>query len=303
MDELLLIPVIVAFGALTAVAALAGAWWLIVGDDGGSSRELPPALSPLRDQEPPGRIVMALQALSAPDDEESREELRRAMIQGGMRGSHALERMLALRTVLTIGLPGLTWYLADGRFSPTVAFFMLLAAGVGYFTPLWVARSAQADRQLRLSRAVPNVMDMLVSCLEAGLGIDAALQYAAREIRVASFDLAEELDLTNAEMAAGIPRMSALHRLDERTGVKELSSLINVLGQAEKYGAGAAQAIRAQARLSRQRRTLDAERRAAEAAPKLTVAMILFILPALFVVLLGPSAVKVIQGLNPGSGW
>jgi tight adherence protein C len=97
-------------------------------------------------------------------------------------------------------------------------------------------------------------------------------------------------------MTAGVPRMEALRRLDHRTGVAELSSLINVIGQAERYGAGAAQSVRAQAQLSRRRRALDAERRAANASPLLTVAMIVFILPALFIVLLGPSLANLLTG-------
>jgi tight adherence protein C len=300
MDGQVLIPVALAAGAIVAMGALVGAYVLANEEP---DNDLPTSpFSPMRTEEPPSRVVMALQNFSAPDDETALEELRRALVQGGIRGAHALERMLAVRTLLTLGLPSLVLLSYGWRFSPVAALLAVIAAGTGYYLPLWYARSAQGERQKRLSHAVPNVMDMLVSCLEAGLGIDSALQFASREIRVASEELSDELSHTNAEMAAGVARMTALRRLDERTGVKELSSLINVLGQAEKFGAGAAQAIRAQARLSRQRRTLDAERRAAEAAPKLTVAMIVFILPALFVVLLGPSVVQVIRVIAPGAG-
>jgi tight adherence protein C len=293
---------IAAAGSLVTLVTLAGAVSLLFAEEEPSEEVAAHVASPMLEAAPPSRVVMALQSLSSPDEESGREELRLALIQGGFRGPNVVERLLAMRTVLTVVIPAMIFAVAS-TWSTLLGLLMLLGAGVGYFSPLWFARSRQSERQVQLSRAVPNIMDMLVSCLEAGLGIDAALQYAAREIRVASPPLADELDHTNAEMSAGIPRLVALKRLDRRTGVKELSSLVNLLGQAEKFGAGAAQGIRAQAKLSRQRRTLDAERRAAEAAPKLTVAMIIFILPPLFVVLLGPSAVQVMQSVYPDSAW
>ena len=121
----------------------------------------------------------------------------------------------------------------------------------------------------------------------------------ARDLHVAAPELALELELTNAELKAGVPRMQALQHLHERTGLPEVASLVNVLAQAERFGAGVAPSIRAHAQLSRRRRALAAEKRAAEAAPKLTVAMILFVLPPLFVVLLGPTVVHVVERLIP----
>lgn len=143
------------------------------------------------------------------------------------------------------------------------------------------------------------MLDMLVSCLEAGLGIDMALRHVAGELVAAAPEIARELALVNTELAAGVPRMTALQHFHDRTDIEEVASLVNELAQAERYGSRIAPALRSHAQVTRTRRVLESERKAAEASPKLTVVMILFILPPLFIVVLGPTAVTLIARFAP----
>jgi tight adherence protein C len=150
-----------------------------------------------------------------------------------------------------------------------------------------------------LLRPFPDALDLLVSAVEAGLGLDAALQRVAVEMNTAAPELSGELQLVNDEIAAGVHRIEALRRLDERNGLEEVRSLCNVLIQAERYGTSIAKALRAHSHLVRRHRMLRAEERAAKLTPKLTIIMILFILPALFTVLIGPTIVNITQSLMP----
>lgn len=234
-----------------------------------------------------------------PEDPLEQAEDRKKLAQAAFTGGSALASWYALRTALALGLPALVGLIMWDRLSIGVGSVMLTAAVLGYYGPSWAMGLLRHARQGRLQRAVPNLLDMLVSCLEAGLGTDAAFRYVSREVRVASAELADELDFANAEMSAGMSRQEALRRLDERTGVEEISGLVGVLGQAERFGAGVATSLRAHAQLARRRRALRAERRAAQASPLLTIVMIVCILPMLFVVLLGPTLIQVVERFLP----
>jgi tight adherence protein C len=205
------------------------------------------------------------------------------------------------RLVLAAG--ALAGVLIGGSAAGPAAWFGAVAAALGAFELPWagVAILARA-RRARIQASVPDMIDLLVSCVEAGLGIDGAFRQVAQELAVSSPELARELAVANAEMTAGLSRADALARLDARLGVEEITALVGVLGQAERFGAGVGPSLRAHAQLSRRRRALHAEQRAARASPLLTVVMILFILPALFVVLLGPTVVAVVERFLPTLG-
>lgn len=302
-----LLPAVLALGATGTVAALAAAAWMVFGRPDPEASPTPATVSPARpsrDPDDPGPILSLLKDLAGPDQERSQHEGRVELLQAGYRDPLAFEKFLALRLGLALVLPVLVGAVLARQSVAPLQFVLslVLALVLGYLGPAVVVASQRDGRQQRIAGAVPTMMDMLVTCLESGLGLDMGLQHAAREIRPTCPDLAEELENTNLQLASGVPRLEALQRLDERCGVDELSSLVNVITQAERFGAGAAQSIRAQAHLARQQRMLAAEERAAQAAPKLTVAMIVFILPALFVVLLGPSAAKVLAGMVPFLG-
>ena len=147
-------------------------------------------------------------------------------------------------------------------------------------------------------QSFPDALDLLVSSVESGLGIDAALKRVAREIAPASPQLANELQLVNHEIAGGVPRLEALRRLAARTGVDEIKSLVNMLTQAERFGTSIARSLRVHSRVTRQRRMSKAEEEAAKVGPKITIVMIVFMLPCLMVVLLGPAGVRIINNFN-----
>ena len=141
--------------------------------------------------------------------------------------------------------------------------------------------------------------DLLVSCVEAGLGLDAAFRRVSEEMEAASPLLARELQLVTAEVNAGVPRSEALKHLGDRTGLDDVNALVNVLVQAERFGTSVSRALRVHSEHVRVRRMQRAEEKAAQVSPKLTVAMILFILPCLIAVLIGPAAISVIRMVLP----
>jgi tight adherence protein C len=250
-------------------------------------------------EQPAGELAGVIGRLSRPTSPSGLGTVRRELAQAGFRGSGALELYLASRTLLALGLPVLG--LAFGHWRPTPLTFlgMLLLAAVGYYLPRVVVAQARSARQHEIRSVLPDALDMLVACVESGLGVDAALRHIAHEFEPVSPTLAGELDVVTTEMQAGLTRAEAMARLDARVGVDEVTALVNVLGQGERYGAGIAESIRAHARMSRRRRLVDAERRAAEASPKLTVVMVLFVLPPLFIVLVGPTVIQVITEVIP----
>ncbi len=285
-------PVLLAFSAFCALAAMAWGLYTLVRPP---EVEVAPNLLPQNTK--PSPVSKAIGSLAAPPEGAERDALRLQLVQAGYFHPRGLEWYLLLRASAALLLPLLALLRSQSLTSMLVP--ALVLALIGYYLPALVVHMRREARHTELRQSLPNALDMLVSCLEAGLGLDAALRHVATELQMASPVLSNELSYVNAELSAGIPRADALRHLDTRTGLPELASLVNVLSQAERYGAGIASSIRAHAQLTRRRRILDAERRAAEATPKLTVAMILFVLPPLFVVLLGPAVINITDRLLP----
>ena len=170
---------------------------------------------------------------------------------------------------------------------------------MGYYLPAVLLDWRIRNRQAAILRPFPDALDLLVCCVEAGLGLDAAFRRVAEEMEPAAPLLSQELNMVNHEIAAGVPRADALRRLDRRTGLSEMGSLVSVLVQADRFGTSIAQALRTHAELVRTRRMLAAEEKAAQISPKLTVVMILFILPSLMMVLVGPAILNIAKNLLP----
>lgn len=282
------VPALLGISAFIAIAAIAWGIYTLVAPPENPNSAAVSAPSP---------VASAIGSLAAPPAGTERDALRQSLVHAGYNHPRAMEIYLLLRTVLALCLPALV-LLSPARTLGTLSAALTLALS-GYYLPALVVYVQREERHSQLRNALPNALDMLVSCLEAGLGLDAALRHVAEELKTAAPVLSTELSYVNTELSAGIPRADALRHLDTRTGLAELASLVNVLSQAERYGAGISASIRAHAQLTRRRRLLDAEKRAAEATPKLTVAMIFFILPPLFVVLLGPAVVNIIDHLLP----
>ncbi len=249
------------------------------------------------------RLSSNFTALAKPQDEDQASLLRRKLLQAGFRNRNALEILSTVRAVCALVLPLLTYtFIAifASSLKPVFGlFWVLLASAAGYYLPsLWVD-NLLVKRQEALMKPFPDALDLLVSSVEAGLGLDAAFQRVAQEIEGAAPELASELQMVNHEVAGGVPRIEALRHLDERTGLQEVNSLVNVLTQAERFGTSVARALRVHSDLVRRKRMLDAEERAAKISPKLTVAMIIFIMPGVFVVLVGPAVINVARNLIP----
>lgn len=238
-------------------------------------------------------------AKAAVQDEEHASALRKRLIQAGYRSRNNVELYSATRALLAFGGAVLGFVVIPKTSLPMMLLGALGGATLGYYGPaLWVSNQL-ARRQQNLLKAFPDSLDLLVSCVEAGLALDAAFRRVADEMANSAPDLAKEFQTVTHEVNAGVPRAEALHRLGERTGVEEIQSLVNVLVQAERFGTSVARSLRLHSEMVRTRRMQRAEEKAAQVSPKLTVAMILFILPCLLIVLLGPALINVKNVLMP----
>lgn len=243
-----------------------------------------------------------MSALATSSDSAELTEHRRWLAQAGMRGRGALEAYSLARTGLTLGLLMLGLMVTWGNKPVFIALGALLGAAIGYYAPKLYVDNRRQSRQDTLMKPFPDAMDLLVSSVEAGLGLDAAFRRIAKEMEGSAPLLSVELQLVNYEVEAGVPRVEALRHLDQRTGLAEVNALVNVLLQAERFGTSVAQALRNHSDLVRKKRMLAAEEKAAGISPKLTVAMIVFVLPALFTVLVGPAAVNIKNIVLPAMG-
>jgi tight adherence protein C len=166
-------------------------------------------------------------------------------------------------------------------------------AAVGWIAPAFYVGNRVKARQSEIQRALPDALDMLVVCVEAGLGLNQALVRVAEEVDRVSPVLSEQLVMVNLEIRAGTGREEALRRLADRTGVPEVSSLVSMLIQTDRFGTSVAHTLRVQSSSLRTKRRQRAEEAAAKTAIKLVFPLVLFIFPALFVIILGPATITI----------
>ncbi len=176
---------------------------------------------------------------------------------------------------------------------------LLAAAAVGFFAPNEYVRMSAARRQKGIKRGLPNALDLLVVCVESGLGLDQAVIQVAKELQHAHREISEEFSLMNLELKAGKRRAEALRNLAERAGVDELKKLVAVLIQADRFGTSVAQSLRGHSDYMRVQRRQEAEEKAAKLGVKLVFPIFFCILPSLFVVTVGPMAVRIVRELLP----
>jgi len=184
---------------------------------------------------------------------------------------------------------------------PDKALFLLAAAGAaaGLYLPAAFLRSKARKRQEAITDALPDALDLLTVCVEAGLGINSAFLRIAEEFRLSSPTLSEEFDVVNREMVAGKPRMEALRALADRTGVEDVKSLVAMLVQTERLGTSLAQSLRVHSDSLRVRRRQRAEEAAAKTTIKLVFPLVFLLFPALFIVILGPGVLQILHVLFP----
>lgn len=235
----------------------------------------------------------------AVSDQEQLVVLRKRMLQAGFRDRNAVEIYSAARTVGALVFAFLAFLVLPKEKVVHVVGSALLGATIGYYLPaIWVTNLLDR-RRADLLKAFPDALDLLVSCVEAGLGLDAAFRRVAEEMEDAAPDLSRELQYVTVEVNAGVPRADALRHLADRTGLDDITALVNVMVQAERFGTSVSRALRVHSEHVRVRRMQRAEEKAAQVSPKLTVAMILFILPCLIIVLIGPAVINVKNILLP----
>ena len=239
-----------------------------------------------------------------------RLDLRRALVDegtlnklkvAGFRGQNPLTRFLFFRLVLPIvGFAfGLVYVFLLGGVADKPLFMKLfvciLMAYVGFYLPVLYVSNRATKRKQSIQQAWPDALDLMLICVESGMSVEAALRKVADEIGSQSVDLAEEFVLTNAELSYLSERRIAYENLASRTGLDTVKSVTQALVQAERYGTPVAQALRVLASESRDMRMTAAEKKAAALPPKLTVPMILFFLPVLFAIILGPAGIQISQ--------
>jgi tight adherence protein C len=168
---------------------------------------------------------------------------------------------------------------------------------MGYVLPLLHVRRRARARQKEIQLALPDALDLLVTCVEAGLGLNQALLRVADEIRHISLLMSEELHLTNLEIRAGQPRDEAMGSLAKRTGVDDLRALVTMLVQADRFGTSIGTALRVQMDTLREKRRQRAEEAAAKTTIKMVFPLVLCIFPAMLVVLVGPGFIQIVEGL------
>lgn len=220
--------------------------------------------------------------------------------QAGYRKSSAPAIYWGLRLALplTLGLLSLSVLPLAGTTGRLVMAATIYFAGIGYITPLLVVRSKRRRRHKDLRHALADTLDLLVVCVEAGLGLNQALVRVAEEIRHVSEAMSLELLQTNAEIRAGTPRDTALRQLADRTGVDDLSSLVTMLIQTDRFGTSIARSLRVQSDTLREKRKQRAEEAAAKTAIKMVFPLVFCIFPAMFVVILGPAAIRLIRAFS-----
>ena len=245
------------------------------------------------------QVVDRLQLLRTAQTEKTALKLARA----GWRSKDAVVRYLFLRIALPFAfgvgalvlLYGLNVYQLDSTVKLLIS---MLAVMAGAYFPDVIVKNAALKRQDKLRKGLPDGLDLMVICAEAGLSLDATLRRVADELAEASPELADELGLTSLELGFLQDRQKALQNLSERTNMPSLRGMVNTLMQAERYGTPLAHSLRVLSAESRTERVLKAEEKAARLPAMLTVPMIIFILPPLFVVLLGPAALDIADALQ-----
>jgi tight adherence protein C len=228
------------------------------------------------------------------------EEARALLVQAGYRGQAPYVTFLFFRLIAPIAMliASLVYVFVVIELDQptTVKIGLCLAATyLGMRIPGLYVKNKIAKRQLSIKRAFPDALDLLLICVESGMSIEAGFKKVAAEIGSQSIPLAEEFTLTTAELSYLQDRRQAYENLAKRTNIDGVKSVCMALQQAERYGTPLAQTLRVMAQENRDMRMAEAEKKAAGLPPKLTVPMILFFLPVLFVVILGPAAIRVTQ--------
>ncbi len=236
-----------------------------------------------------------------PKTEEEVGKLKQKLQHAGFRSETAPSVFLGMKFLcLVIGFLGTGGTMAILKgLTQQSGMITIAVAGVMFYLPDVVVYFCKKSRQNQIFFGMPDALDLMVVCVEAGLGLDQAMRKVSEEMTKSYAVLAEEFSLCNLHLQMGRARNDVLHDLGQRTGVDDLKSLAAILIQADKFGSSVAQALRVQSDSMRTRRSQLAEEKAAKTAVKLIFPLVIFIFPAIFVVLVGPAAITMINEMFP----
>ena len=235
--------------------------------------------------------------------EEGSNALRTGLVRAGYRREEAVYIFLGSKVLLAALVPiaWLGYCYATARPVGNAVSWSVILGFVGFYLPTFFMGIRQRQRHDEILGSLPDALDLMVVCVEAGLGMAAAIQRVGIEIRLASPQLSNELALVNQEMQTGISRTEALRNLAERTGVEDVYALVAMLIQTDRLGTSVAQSLRAHADSMRTRRRQRAEQLARKASIKLAFPLVFLIFPALLLIILGPAGIQLMRALAAGN--
>ena len=292
---------IIVFAFLLGTALVVGGAYALMpsGADAIDRRLADLSLAQVEEEKPRYKsLVAALKRVGerAPKSTKEMGTLRLRLVQAGFRRTEALTIFLGIRVAFALALFSL---FATSIFArPNIA-MALGALGLGYILPGMILARLAKRRSHRIRLSLADMLDLLVVSVEAGLGLDQAMQRVGQELAFAYPELSDELRLINLELRAGKPRAEALRNLADRTGVDDLSSLVTMLIQTDKFGTSVAQSLRVYSETLRTKRRQRAEEAAAKTGVKMVFPLVICIFPAIWVVTIGPAAIKFITVLFP----
>jgi len=245
-------------------------------------------------------LIKRLGAL-VPTSPKDASVMQRRMIRAGIRSQNAVTILYGAKIVFGVLAPVLMSFAVakSDADSANKIIAVLAAAAMGFFGPNEYVKIRSQRRQKGVQKGLANALDLLVVCVESGLGLDQAMVQVAKELEHAHREIAEEFAMVNLELKAGKRRVEALRNLADRTAVEDLKKLVAVLIQADRFGTGIAQSLRAHADFMRIQARQIAEEKAAKLGVKLIFPIFFCIMPSLFVVTVGPMAVRIVRELIP----
>jgi len=236
-----------------------------------------------------------------PREELERHKIQQDLYRSGYRSSQKLKTFYALKAVLTVSLAALV--LIASQFFPEIGaqklmLYVAVAGAVGLLLPNYLLSKELARRMRLLRNGFPDALDLLVVCVESGLGLGPAIQRVAEEINVSHPELSLDLATVNAEMRAGMPREEALKNLADRTGLPDIRGLVGLLVQSMRFGTSVADALRIYSEEFRDKRMQAAEEQAAKIGTRMIFPLVLCMFPVFFVVAVGPAALRIIDAFS-----
>ena len=233
-----------------------------------------------------------------PQKDAERNKMMERLVRAGFRSPQALQVFYALKTLATVALPMLV--LIGSRWLPeletrSIFTYAVVASGVGLLAPNFVLGKLIDRRTKALRDGFPDALDLLVVCVESGLGLAAAIQRVADELSFSHPELAFELSTVNAEIRAGRPREQALRNLASRTGLTDIKGLVGLLVQTMRFGTGVSDALRVYSEEFRDKRMQRAEEQAAKMATTLIFPLVLCMFPVFFIIAIGPSVIRIME--------